>query len=120
MSELSLKQSEEFVEFYRWLYWDTSEQTGTGKLPTIFDTEEDWHRSMRRAELTRILWKTKANSNYYHRWWRKEKYVDYALSWLRLQYWPTVLDYDKTIWITELKQWQNVNVVEKKSQTTDE
>ena len=97
MTTLTVKQSEQFVAFYKWLYWDTSKETGTGKLPTIFKDEEELHRNMWKLELTKILGKTKANRNYYHRWWRKEKYVDYVLSRLWLQYWPTVLDYNKVI-----------------------
>ena len=97
MTALTKQQSERFVEFYRRLYWDTSKETGTGKLPTIFKDEEELHMNMWKLELTKILGKTKANRSYYHRWWRKEKYVDYVFSWLWLQYWPTVLDYYKTI-----------------------
>lgn len=97
MTTLTVKQSEQFVTFYKWLYWDTSKETGTGELPTIFKDEEELHRNMWKLELTKILGKTKANRSYYHRWWRKEKYVDYVFSWLWLQYWPTVLDYYKTI-----------------------
>lgn len=92
MTEMTKKQSERFVEFYKWLYWDTSK-----KLPTIFSGDEELHRNMWKLELTKILGKTKANRSYYHRWWRKEKYIDYVFSWLWLQYWPTVLDYYKTI-----------------------
>ena len=97
MTEMTKKQSEQFVEFYKRLYWDTSVSTGTGKLPTIFKDEEELHRNMWRIELIKILGKTKANSTYIHRWWRKEKYVDWALSWLWLQYWTIVLYYNKVI-----------------------
>ena len=86
MSELNLKQSKQFIEFYKWLYWETED------LPTILEWEYEWHRCLWRQALTEILWKSMANKIYVHRWWRKEKYVDFCLSWLWLSYWPTVLD----------------------------
>lgn len=92
MSTLDYKQSKQFVEFYKWLYWDENEE-----LPIIYDTEEERHKCLWRQALTEILWKTRANKIYTHRWWYKEKYVDWALSWLWLQYWPKVLDYNKAI-----------------------
>lgn len=91
MATLNIKQSKQFVDFYKWLYWETED------LPVIYNTEEERHRCLWKQALTEILWKTKANKIYTHRWWRKEKYVDRALTWLWVQYWPTVLDYNKAI-----------------------
>lgn len=91
------EQQQQFVEFYRRLYWDTSVETGTWELPTIFKDEEELHRNMWKLQLTKILGKTKANSIYYHSWWRRETYLDHVLSWLWLWYWPKVLDYNETV-----------------------
>ena len=90
------KQQEQFIQFYYWLYWDTSKKW-TGKLPTIFDGDEELHRNMWKLQLQKILGKTKSKQTYTHRGWRTETYLEYVFSWLWLAYWPTVLKYNDVI-----------------------
>lgn len=90
------KQQEQFIQFYYWLYWDTSKKW-TGKLPTIFDGDEELHRNMWKLQLQKILGKTKSKQTYTHRCWRTETYLEYVFSWLWLAYWPTVLKYNDVI-----------------------
>jgi hypothetical protein len=56
------KEQKQFIEFYKWLYGDTSKE-----LPTIFEEEEELHRNMRKLQLQKILGKTKSKQTYTHR-----------------------------------------------------
>jgi hypothetical protein len=95
--EMTYKQQEQFVEFYRWLYGDTSIETGTWQIPTIFKDEEELHRNMWLLALEKILGKTKFNKKYYPNQLTKLKRWEYVFEWLRMGYWPRVLDYDLTV-----------------------
>ena len=87
------KSEKMFLEFYRWLYWDTSIATGTWELPTITKDEEEEHIRLWKEALTKCLWgKKKANSLYKMRPYGKQSWLDYAFGWLWLNYWPTVVD----------------------------
>lgn len=89
---LNDKQMEEFVKRHREMYGDTSKETGTGKIATVYsdnpeDTEE-LHRQMWLDKITELLWKN-ANKKYTHRWGRIEPFASAACSSLWLYCWPT-------------------------------
>lgn len=86
------KEQKQFIEFYKWLYWDTSK-----KLPTIFEEEEELHRNMWLLALEKILGKTKFNKKYYPNQLTKLKWWEYVFERLRMSYWPTVLNYNDTV-----------------------
>lgn len=86
------KEQKQFIEFYKWLYGDTSKE-----LPTIFEEEEELHRNMRLLTLEKILGKTKFNKKYYPNQLIKLKWWEYVFEWLRMSYWPTVLNYNNTV-----------------------
>lgn len=91
------KQQEKFIQFYQWLYGDTSEDTGTWELPTIFEDEEELHKNMWKLALRKILGKTRYDKKYYRNKLTKLCYWEYVFEWLWLGYWPTVLNYNDTI-----------------------
>ena len=92
------KKELQFIEFYRWLYGDTSEATWTWELPKIPKSEEEKHIKMWKDELTKILWPRYAKAIYKIRPYGKQTYLDYVFSWLWMWYWPTVVDDSPEHW----------------------
>lgn len=90
MSILTEKQEKKFVDFYRWLYGDTSKATWTGKLPEIPESKQREHMIMWRDFLTNLLWKKNAKKIYTHRGWRKEDYLHLVFNSLWFNYWPII------------------------------
>ncbi len=88
---LTDKQVEQFIEWYREFYWDTSAETWTWKLPKICKEHEELHKQLWKDKIDKLLWKNK-NKKYTHKWWREEEYRDVVFNWLWLQFWPTVVD----------------------------
>lgn len=102
---MNYRQQEQFVEFYKRLYGDTSKE-----LPYIFKDEEELHRNMWLLQLEKILGKTKFNKKYYPNQLTKLKRWEYVFEWLRMGYWPRVLDYDMYVnakwdWGTTQDAW---------------
>ena len=89
--ELTPKQEQMFIEFYRWLYGDTSKATWTWELPTITEEEKEAHIKMWKDKLKKIIWPKKALRTYKIRPYGPQSYLDYAFSWLWLWYWPSIL-----------------------------
>lgn len=89
--ELTRKQEQEFIKFYKWLYGDTSKSTWTWELPKIPAEEEEAHIKMWKDKLTKILWPKKAKSLYKMRPYGKQTVLDYVFSRLWMWYWPTVI-----------------------------
>lgn len=89
--ELTHKQEQEFIEFYKWLYGDTSKATWTWELPKIPAEDEEAHIKMWKDKLTKIIWPKKAKSLYKMRPYGKQTVLDYVFSRLWLWYWPTVI-----------------------------
>lgn len=94
--ELTHKQEQEFIEFYKWLYGDTSEATWTWELPKIPKSKEEEHIKLWRDALTKIIWPKKAKSLYKIRPYGKQTVLDYVFSRLWMWYWPTVLNDNET------------------------
>lgn len=94
--ELTYKQEQEFIEFYKWLYGDTSEATWTWELPKIPKSKEEEHIKLWKDTLTKIIWPRKAKSLYKMRPYGKQTVLDYVFSRLWMWYWPTVLNDNET------------------------
>ena len=90
MIGLNDKKVMEFIEWYKSIYWDTSEKTWTWQLPHINADEEEEHIKMWKEKLTELLWPKNAKKTYTHKGWRTESLLDAVFSSLRLWYWPVV------------------------------
>lgn len=86
------KKEKKFIEFYRWLYGDTSKATWTWELPRISISEAENHKKMWKDEITKLLWPRRAKAVYKIRPYGPQTYLDYVFSWLWLDFWPTVID----------------------------
>jgi len=73
---LSEKQINQFIEFYRGLYGDTSKATGTGKLPEINKSEEENHIKLWKEFLTSLIGVRKSKKPYTHKGGRTETMID--------------------------------------------
>ena len=73
---LSEKQINQFIEFYRGLYGDTSKATGTGKLPEINKSEEENHIKLWKEFLTSLIGVRKSKRPYTHKGGRTETMID--------------------------------------------
>lgn len=85
------EDTQNFVAWYKWMYGDTSEATGTGQLPTIEKREEKLHVRIWKRKIRFALgnW---ANRQYIHKGWRKDTQLWRYYSELYLWYFPKVLD----------------------------
>lgn len=82
--ELTNRQSDMFIKFYKNRYWDTKE------LPTILESSEENEILIWKWYLSFILWK-QANKIYKHRSRWKETVLEKVFNSLWLDYWPRVL-----------------------------
>lgn len=87
---LTEKQIQEFIKFYRDLYGDTSEATGTGKLPEISKAEEEHHIRLWKDFLTSLIGVRKSKRPYTHKGGRTETTIDAVFNKLWFWYWPVV------------------------------
>ena len=87
---LTQKQIQAFIEFYKWIYGDTSKKTGTGQLPHIKKEDEEKHKKMWYNFLESLIWPRKCKRMYTHKGWRQETILDYCFNNLWFGYWPII------------------------------
>jgi len=107
MQILSTKQQQAFVDWYKSIYWDTSESTWTWEIPKIPEEEQEKHVRMWIDFLKELMWPKKCKKIYRHRGGRKEDYLHLVFGNLYLNFWPTYIDKDwkvseKHMWIDDV------------------
>lgn len=82
--ELTKKQSDMFIQFYKNRYWDTKE------IPTINESSEKNEILIWKSFLSNILW-SKANKIYKIRSRWRETVLEKVFNSLWMNYWPRIL-----------------------------
>lgn len=104
---LSEKQQIKFIEWYKSIYWDTSEATGTWEIPKIPEEEQEKHVKMWVDFLKELMGPKQCRKIYTHRGWNTEDYLHMVFNNLYFNYWPTYVTSkwkvsDRNIWIDDV------------------
>lgn len=105
---LTEKQQEQRIERYRSLYWDTSIETWTWKIPSIHESKQREHVKLWKDFFKKLLWPRVCKKIYIHRGWRKEDYLHLVFNNLYMNYWPVFIDDEwnvskEHIWIDDVE-----------------